>query len=159
MSRLRERKADRFRQRMRRMLPDIIRMMDVYERDPQMGALMIRERQLDMRVRHAAMKFHRSEDPEEKKPLREQIRKLVGEVFDVQVRRRALEIESLKSRLAELTEQLSAQEEMRDELIKQRAQNVLSNRPPRLRERGPRDGPESDRLRPEAPDNERPDDD
>jgi hypothetical protein len=135
MNRLHENQPDRFRQRMRRIFPAILHMMEVNKRDPQMGSLMIRERQLDMRIRQTAMKFHKAPNAGEKRKLRREIHDLVGEVFDVQLRRRALEITSLESRLLELKGRLSGQKEMRDDLIQQRTQRLLKKKPPGMRDR------------------------
>ncbi len=146
MSRLREKNADGFRKRMRRILPDIVHMMRVYQHDPQMGSLMIRERQLDMRIRHAAHQFHKSQDPVEKEKLRVEIRELVGKAFDVQLQRRAQEITSLESRLVELKDRLTGQEEVRDEMIRQRSKHLLENKPPRLRGENRPGGNDADEL-------------
>gem|GEM_PF-5501017 len=130
MNRLHKDHPDRFRRRMRRIFPDILRMMEVTKRNPQMGTLMIRERQLDMRIRQAAFRFHKAQDTAKQQKLRRQLHQLVGEVFDVQLQRRALEITSLESRLADLKNRLAGQKELRNELIKQREQELLESRPP-----------------------------
>lgn len=122
---LRDHRPDQFRKRMRRLLPDFARLMEVMRKNPQKGALLIRERQLHLRIRHLADKFHEEKEPNIRKRVREEMRKLCGEAFGCKLERRAIEVRALEARLGELKGRLAEQELMRDEIISRHVRELL----------------------------------
>ncbi len=128
---LREHRPDQFRRRIRRLFPDFSRLMEVMHKDPQKGALLIRERQLHLRIRHLADKFHEEKEPNIRKRVRKEMRKLCGEAFGCQLERRAIEVRALEARLGELKGRLAEQQLMRDEIISRRMRKLLEQKHPR----------------------------
>lgn len=127
---LREHRPDRFRERIRRLFPDFSRLMEVMRNDPRKGTLLIRERQLHLRIRHLVNEFHKGKEPTIRKRMRKEIREVCGEAFGCQLERRAMEVRALESRLGELKGRLAEQEVMRDEIISRRVRELLERKHP-----------------------------
>ncbi len=126
MSDLRDRNRNLFRQRMKRLLPDFARLMETVRRDPEKGALLVRERQLHLRIRYLARDYRAETAEPRRQEMRKQMHELCGQAFDCEVQRRAMEVRELEARLAMFKERITEQERMREALITKRAERALN---------------------------------
>ena len=104
-----------FQRRMNRLAPRIREVMDVMERDPERGALLIKERKLDFEAMQLAATVRRGDGEPDRVRLR--MRDLSCEMFDLRQQRRHLEIRRIEARLDELKTRVAEAEAMRDKLI------------------------------------------
>lgn len=130
LERLRKNNPDRFAQRMKRIAPEVRRMMEMMEVNPERGALMIQERQLDIEIRHLAGRYRSMDEGPARSKLYNRIQKACGKAFDCRHERRALEIRGLEARIAELEQRHQHTAQMRDELINQELRERLGKLPP-----------------------------
>ncbi len=111
--------------RLRRAIPEMLRLMDMMETDPQRGTLMIQERRIAMEIRHVMRQYRSTREEENRARLRVRLRELCTQAFDVRHQRRELEIQELEIRLNELKQRHVQTDEMRDELIDQAVKDRL----------------------------------
>lgn len=104
-----------FERRMNRIAPRIREVMDVMERDPERGVLLIKERRLDFEAMHLAAAVRRGDGEPDR--VRRRVRDLSCEMFDLRQQRRHLEIRKIEARLDELKARVAEAEAMRDKLI------------------------------------------
>ena len=151
LQRLGDRNPHAYERRMARIGPRMLELAEMARANPQRGALAIRERQLDLRIRKLARDYRHSSEDQDRRRIRKKMRDLCSDVFDCQLDRRALEVGELEARLAELKERLAENKRMREELIDRSVKKVL-DAPPR---RGPpgRNGP-GGRIEEPPPDRE-----
>lgn len=119
-SELRESDPAMFRRLMRRVLPRLRMMKDVYDRDPQgLGRLVIADHRLNEKIRRAARDYRRAVEGDAKKAAGDQLRALLAEQWDVRMERRRLELADFEKRLAEQKRRLDERAARRDELLQQ----------------------------------------
>lgn len=126
MSDLRDRNQNLFRRRMRRLLPDFARLMETVRRNPEKGALLVRERQLHLRIRHLARDYRAETAEPQRQEMRKQMHELSGQAFDCELKRRTMEVRELEARLAMFKERITEQRRMREALVTKRAERALS---------------------------------
>jgi hypothetical protein len=122
---LREQSPERFERRLRRIAPDMLRLMDTMQIDPRRGILMVQERRLDMRIRQRVRQYRLTENVETRTEIRGQVRLLLGEQFDLRRQRRELEIRQLENRLGELRQHLANSNAKRDQIIEDQLDEFL----------------------------------
>ena len=105
------------RRRMAHMFPRVRRIMEMMERNPEVGELMIREQRLQFETQRLLDEYFSVNDSDRLNDLREKIRANVAEGFDVRIRLRTQEVERLERRLEVIRQQLGADAEHRDERI------------------------------------------
>ena len=132
LERDKEKNPRRAHKRMRRIAPEMLRLMETLEIHPERGTLMIQERRVDMEIRRRAQQYRSAKNEEKRTRLREKIDELCGQAFDYRRKRRALEIRELEVRLEELKQSHAQAAEMRKKLVKQEVRKRL----------GPPDAPE-----------------
>ncbi len=131
---LRDRNPEVFKRRMRRVIPEVRRVMELMKINPQRAKLHIQERKLDMQMRYKANMFRKSRDDLQRVKLRQELDDLATQGFDVQLQLRQMEISDLQTRMGELATRLEEAKELRPKMIRQRVETLLSadrNRPPR----------------------------
>ncbi len=141
MTDLRDRNPNLFRRRMRRLLPDFARLMDTVRRHPEKGALLVRERQLHLRIRHLGRDYRAETAELKRQQMRQQMHEFCGQAFDCELQRRAMEVRELEARLGMFKERIAEQQRMREELITKRAERALSQNRPGLGPHGPHGRP------------------
>jgi hypothetical protein len=117
MRRLKAESPRAFRRRMMQMMPKVHRMMFMFERNPDVAKLMIREEQLSGEIRAEVENFRQVESASSRDAVLKDIRKLVTERLELQHDMKRLEIERLEDRLESVKERLSRDENRRDVLI------------------------------------------
>lgn len=127
---LRERAPQRFERRMMRIGAEMRRLMEMVERDPQRGLMMIRERQVAIQLRQLAMEYHNSSDDARRTELRGKIADAVSEEFQVRMERRRAEVRQMETKLAELRGRLAETDSLREDLISRRVRELLEKPPP-----------------------------
>ena len=139
LQRLEQHNPELFAQRMRRLAPEMRRLMELAQLDPVRAELEINERTLDVRIRMVTHKYRLAEDDDVgRENMRATLRDLLKRVFEVRHRRRELEIEELARRLDELRQRHVAAASARDRLIDEElAERADPDRPVH---RGPRRG-------------------
>ena len=150
LQRLKSGDEPRYMRRMTHIAPPMRQIMEAMRTDPQRGALMIRERQLDFEIRQTVAQYHQAEDEAAKERIRAHLEEVCGKVFDCRSERRQMEVRELEARLTELQTRLSESEKMRPALIRQRASELLERPAPRPGGEEGRDGP----PRPDGPEPE-----
>ncbi len=132
LQRLHDAEPARYARRMTMIGPQMRKIMETLRSDPRLGAVMIRERQIEMEIRQTAARYRRATDEAAKKRLRVQVEELAGKAFDCRHERRELEIKELEARLTVLKDRLSQAESMRPGLIRQRVSKLLEHPPPEV---------------------------
>lgn len=128
LHRLKEQNQRRFTFRMSRIAPQMRRIMETMKVDPQRGALMIRERQVEMEILQTVLRYRQATEEIAKRRLRTRLEELAGQIFDLRHDRRADEVRELETRLDLLKNRLSESQSMRSELIQRHVEQIL-NRP------------------------------
>ncbi len=137
LQRLKDTNERRYVRRMTRLAPQMRRIMETLRRDPQLGALMIRERQVEMEIWQTIAAYHQTEDAAAKARLRKQLAELAAKAFDCRHQRRELEVRELEARLSMLQTRLSEADKARDALIERRVIELLERPPPAMIEEEP----------------------
>ena len=109
----------RFAKRMGRIAPEMRRVMETMEVQPERGALMIQDRRLDIEMRRLARQYRVADDDESKSRLRQKLQDASGKAFDCQQQRRAMDIRELEARISELKQRHEEATQMREELVEQ----------------------------------------
>jgi hypothetical protein len=125
LDRVKEDAPQRYDRRMERIAPEMHRLMHVRERDPARAMVLIRERQVSLRLQDLARDYRAAEDSDEKAKIRKNIRELAAEEFDNRVERRDLEVRELENRLAELKSRLEEMKSVRDEMLDRRTKELI----------------------------------
>jgi hypothetical protein len=125
LERLEEHSPERYARRMARIAPEMRRLMEILDTDPERGTLMIQERQQDIMLRFIARRYRSAEDPEDQAKLHGRARELAEKLFDVRHQRQALEIRELETRLDELKGRHEQAAQMRDQLIERELTDLL----------------------------------
>ncbi len=118
----------RYVRRMTRIAPQMRRIMETLRTDPQLGALMIRERQIGLDIWQTVARYHQAGDDATKRRLRAELEKLSAKAFDCRHERRELEVRQLEARLSVLKTRLAEADAIRDELIKGRVAELLERK-------------------------------
>ena len=147
---LKDRDEIRYVRRMTHIAPQMRQIMEVMRADPQRGALMIRERQLEFEIRQTVAQCRKAEDDSARRRIRQHLEELCGKVFDCRSERRQMDVRELEARLSELQSRLSKSEKMRPALIRQRASELLERPAPQP---GGAEGPDGG-VRPDGPESE-----
>ena len=124
---LREKDPELFRRRIRRVVHPLTRLMRVMRTDPELGALAIRERQIDLEIRRLVMDVHNADRKPSDERVRRALTDLHTQLFDVQQKRRQLEIVRIEARLMELQGRLEENAKTRDDYIRQRVDAILKD--------------------------------
>jgi len=127
---LREKAPRRFERQMNRVAPEMRRLMEISERDPQRGLVLIRERQIAIQLRQSVAEYHQTTDESRRVELREKIRKGVTQEFQSRMERRTAEVREMETRLAELKARLSESSSLREDIISRRVRELLEKPPP-----------------------------
>ena len=151
LQRIKERRPQRFERRMSRVAPEILHIMEMMELNPERGALLIQERQLDIEMRQVTSKCRFAKGEQKGRRLRGRLRGLCERAFDCRHQRQMLEIRELEARLAELLNRLEESAAMREQLItqevKERLRDISADKP-----KGPGPGrPPNDRRAEDRP--------
>ena len=117
LARLRDLDPERCERRLRRLRPDLRRLMEVMEINPERGRLLIEERRLEIRIRAYVKQYRKAKEKEVRLRIRHQLATAVTQRYNKRLERRALEIEDLEARIAALKAQLEEDAARRDDRI------------------------------------------
>jgi len=141
-----------------RILPEMMRMRELQERDPELFAVRKSEQRVEFEVRRLARRYRFAATDEERTALAEQIRPLVEKQFDIRQRRMEEEVSRLEERIAQLRQRIARQIAARDAEIETMYQRILEGGPGDFGPPGegpPGDGPlRRERFRRGAPPSE-----
>jgi len=133
---LRQHKPEVFKRRIRRVIPEVRRVMEMMKVNPQRATLHIQQRRLDMQMRQKVRMYRKHVDHQQQAQLRKELHNLATQAFDIQLQLRQMEITDLQARLGELVTRVEETRELRPQLIRQRVEMLLSSHP-----KHPLDGP------------------
>jgi hypothetical protein len=122
---LRERSPERYDHRMGRMAPEMIRLMEMLEVDPERARLLIKERFLDMKIRWAVRAVRHAADDDAREEAIEELRGLIAQAFDNRLERRKIEIRDLEARVQELRDRLEEAEQDRKQIIENEVEDIV----------------------------------
>ncbi len=142
----------RFERRMQRIAPEMRRLMELMQHQPDRARLIIRERATDMRFRRAAFGYRQAESDERREALRQQLSELAQQAFDIRIQRREMEIRDLEQRIAELRARIDEARTNRDQLVAEELERALNAKAPLAPESEDGDRPERGRPAPRRPD-------
>jgi len=132
-----------FEHRLRRIGHGMRELMETMQRNPELGASMIEERKLDMRIRRTVMRYRDAEDPEDQEQLMGRLRDSCAHIVDLRFKRHEMQIEELEQRLARLKARHQRAAQRRDERIEKRLTHYMEWQPPHRPDRpDDRDEPE-----------------
>ncbi|MFQ5462558.1 MAG: hypothetical protein ACE5E5_08020 [Phycisphaerae bacterium] len=106
-----------FKPWMRRHIGEIVEMMEMMERDPERGELMIHERRLDMQMNRLARAYATSREPDVRARVEKEMTRACAEWVDLRHRRREIQIQELEQRLEALRKRHERASEMREQRI------------------------------------------
>ncbi len=120
---------DLFRQRIRDVMPRVLRLMRELDKDEKLGRLGIKEERLEIEIQQVARKYFDASEEQQQADLRAEIEDLIGRQFDVRQKRTERMIELLEKRLTRLKRQAHARSGQRDESIARDVELLLSSPP------------------------------
>ena len=126
LNRLRIRDPQRCEQHWSQITPEIEELMELSEREPEVGLLAIRERRLDMRSHMLARRYRQTADEFRREELRDEIRRVCAEALNCRLQRREREIRGLETRLSELRDRHAEARRMREEIIEREVERRLA---------------------------------
>ncbi len=133
---LKQNKPEVFKRRIRRVIPEVRRVMEMMKVNPQRATLHIQQRRLDMQMRQKARMYRKHVDQQQQAQLRKELHNLATQAFDIQLQLHQMEITDLQVRLGELVTRVEETRELRPQLIRQRVEMLLSSN-----QNHPLDGP------------------
>ena len=138
LMRVQETDPELFKRHISRAAPEMLRMLNQSEDDPEMFELTMQEQENRFRMRRLLRRYNSAEDEADKVALEEDIRELVEGQFDIQQKRMEQEIEHLDHRMDELRRRLEDRATDRDNWIEQHLEKLLSGEFRQRRGDGPR---------------------
>lgn len=114
---LRRRDATEYDRRMQEFAPEMRRIMDELEVDPDRGQLSVDELSTDIQMQSMVNRYHQAKDRGRRGELKGRIRELAGKLFDIQQRKRRMEISDLEKQMERVRQRIDADEAERDRII------------------------------------------
>lgn len=114
-----------YRQRLRELAPRVMRLIHEMEQDEELGALAIEEERLELSIQAAVRRYFETEDPAERKELREEVDRLLHEQFRVRHRRDERRIEKLEARLQLMRHRLDRRRGQAEDIIQLQLEQLL----------------------------------
>jgi len=117
LAELREKDPRAFHRQLSRLLPRMPDLMNILDRNPELGRLIIDEHRLEMDIRDAIREYHRARNDADRDQLKEQIRDLISRQFDVRQEKLKLMIADMERELQRKKQVLAEQAAMKDKII------------------------------------------
>lgn len=117
MMALRERSPHEFRRRMMEVLPKVKELMMLMDHNPELGELVIEERQIQFEVEKSARLYSETDDRSTRDAIRRDIRDLAEEMHEVRVEIAEHKIEQLEKRLERVKTRLDRDRSSKDQRI------------------------------------------
>jgi hypothetical protein len=112
-----------------RILPEMIRMKELRDRDPELFQVRKTEQQVEFELRRLARRYRFASTDEDRAVLAEKIRPLVEQQFDIRQRRMEEEVSRLEKRLEQLRQRIARQAAARDAEIQKMYERILEGGP------------------------------
>ncbi len=125
LARVRSTDPAAFRAALRRVGPLLERLARAWREDPELAGRMIAVQKAEMGVFRLMEQYRRAESDQRRVELRDQMRKLLEERFDLRLDRLREEIADLRRRLEEQSRRLSDQEARKRELLEEEFRDLL----------------------------------
>lgn len=114
---LKEKDPRAFHRQMGRIMPRMPELMNIIERDPKLGKLIIDEHRLEMEIRDAVVEYRKVKDQGENATLKDRIRELISQQFDVRQEKLKLMIANMERELERKKQFLAEQAAKKDNVI------------------------------------------
>jgi len=114
-----------FRSALRRVGPPLERLVRMWREDPELARRMIAVQKAEMGILRLMEQYRRAGSDQQRAELREQMRRLLEERFDLRLDRLRGEIADLRRRLEEQSRRLSEQEARKRELLDEEFGDLL----------------------------------
>ncbi len=122
---------NRLNRRHARMLPEILRMHELSNEDPNMFEIKMAEQKSRFELRRLIREYRQADNTETKEQLSTEIKPLVEAAFDAQQSRMEQEVVGLERRLEGLRNHIATRAENRDAEIEQAFADVLDGKEPK----------------------------
>ncbi len=119
MMNLRESDPREFRRRMMELLPRIRQAMTLMERDPEMGRLVIRERQVHFQIEKAGRDYSETDSVTTRDAIRRDIRRMAEEMHEIRSGIAEHKIAQLEKRLEQVRNRLERDRERKNQRIEE----------------------------------------
>jgi hypothetical protein len=116
--------------RLNRLLRKLWPLYTLYNRDPQLGQVVIDDEKLEFRIRQLVRTYATAADDQQRDALRDQLREALEQQFDLRAKRRELELQELEAKLDEQRQQLTELQQSRQQLLQARLERLTRPRPP-----------------------------
>ncbi|GIK17435.1 MAG: hypothetical protein BroJett003_23990 [Planctomycetota bacterium] len=125
----RERDARAYNKRMERLAVELMPIFEEQAENADRAAILIREKQLEMRIQEVVAEFMLAKDEPARAKSRALLIDLVGKLFDAVEERRILDIRRLEERLAVLKQRVAENSRDRDTIIARQVELHLNPTP------------------------------
>jgi hypothetical protein len=124
-----ERNPERAHLHIARILPDMLEMKALRDRDPELFAIHRGEQRAEFELRRLARRYRFAASDEQRAALAKRIRPLVEKQFDARQRRMREEIERLEERIDKVRKRIARYDENREAQIEEMYQRILEGGP------------------------------
>jgi len=109
-----------------RMFGQLWHLYQTYQRHPNLGRVLIADQKLEFRIRRHARSHAAATAPDARDQLRQDLRRMLAEQFDLRLQRRRLELQELQARLEDQKQRLERLEQSRQDVIHRRLERLTS---------------------------------
>lgn len=109
-----------------RMFGQLWHLYQTYQRNPGLGRVLIADQKLEFHIRRHARSHAAATDSDAREQLRQDLRRMLTEQFDLRLQRRRLELKELQDRLEDQRRRLERLEQSRQEVIHRRLERLTS---------------------------------
>ncbi len=117
MLELRERDRREFRRRIMEVIPKIREMMILMDRNPELGALVVEERQIEFQIEKAARQYGETDNATSRDALRREIRQMAEDMHEVRAEIAEHKIAQLEKRLEQVRSRLEKDRDRKQQRI------------------------------------------
>jgi len=127
LQKLKEEKPDQYERQMRWMRFDLHRLRRLQKEAPEVFKAEITSRKLRLKTLRLAEQLRKTEDPEKRKQLKNELKQHLGELFDAKMISMKAHIEKLEQQLKKLKGTMKERAELKDKIIKQRLEDLVTS--------------------------------
>lgn len=138
LQRVKDQNDEQYARRMKRMGPEIKRLMETMREDPERGSMLLKERKLQFEMRDAVDQYRSAVDDTTKQATKARLYTLAVQAFEKQNERREQEMRELEARVADLKERLDDAKKMKGSLVERRVEEMLASPPKNSRRQSDR---------------------
>jgi len=123
---------DAFSRLSRNMWPQVVRLMDLSLRNPELAEVEMSLVKLEFDIHEALRHVHRARDKGDSQEAEARLKELIGRRFDLEIRRTELNIQELEERLNQQKQHVEIRRQDKEAQVSRMFQEMLKNPSPRL---------------------------